>query len=83
VGNAGDDRGRCVCRFGEGEGGGEERSHELDKPLNHTNGGGVLGNFTRLETFGARNTQWVSARIDAGDPNLFIFEPRIVPANSN
>ena len=62
---------------------GDSHYFKVDKPLNHTNGGGVLGNFTRLETFGARNTHWVSARIDADDPNLFIFEPRIVPANAN
>jgi hypothetical protein len=42
----------------------------------------VLANFTRVETFGARNTHWVSASIDPNDPNLFVFEPRIVPANA-
>jgi hypothetical protein len=41
----------------------------------------VLGNFTRVETFGARNTYWLQARIDAKNPNLFVFEPRMVPAN--
>jgi hypothetical protein len=44
--------------------------------------GGVLANFTRVETFGARNTHWVSATIDVKDPNLFIFEPRIVAASA-
>jgi hypothetical protein len=62
---------------------GDSHYFKVDKPINHTTGGGVLGNFTRLETFGARNTHWVSVRIDADDPNLFIFEPRIVPANAN
>lgn len=42
----------------------------------------MLANFTRVETFGARNTQWVTATIDAHDPNLFVFEPKIVPANA-
>jgi len=42
----------------------------------------VLTNFTRVETFGARNTHWVSATIDPRDPNLFEFQPRIVPANA-
>ena len=41
-----------------------------------------LANFTRVETFGARNTQWVSATIDPSDPNLFVFEPKIVAANA-
>ena len=29
----------------------------MEKPINHTTGGGVLGNFIPVETFGARNTQ--------------------------
>lgn len=43
----------------------------------------MLANFTRVETFGARNTHWVRARIDPDDPNLFVIEPRIVPGNTN
>jgi hypothetical protein len=54
----------------------------VDKPLNGPNGG-VLANFTRVETFGSRNTHWVSATIDPDAPNLFLFEPRIVAANAN
>lgn len=61
---------------------GDSHYFKVDKPLNRTTGGGVLGNFTRVETFGARNTRWVSARIDVHDPNLFVFEPRIVTANA-
>jgi hypothetical protein len=41
----------------------------------------VLANFTRVETFDARQTHWVSATINPDDPNLFEFQPRIVPAN--
>jgi hypothetical protein len=52
----------------------------MDKPLSGPKGG-VVANFTRVETFGARNTHWVSTTIDTSNPNLFIFEPRIVPAN--
>ena len=62
---------------------GDSHYFKLDKPLNHSSGGGVLTNFTRLETFGARNTHWVKAKIDPNDPNLFTFEPRIVAGNSN
>ena len=61
---------------------GDSHYFKIDKLLNHTTGGGVLGNFTRVETFGARNTHWVKARIDPRDPNVFIFEPQIVAANS-
>jgi hypothetical protein len=61
---------------------GDSHYFKVDQPLNHTTGGGVLGNFTRVETFGARNTHWVAARIDERSPNLFTFEPRIVAANA-
>jgi hypothetical protein len=59
---------------------GDSHYFKLDKPLNAPNGK-VLANFTRLETFGATNTQWVKATIDVKDPNLFEFQPQIVPAN--
>ncbi len=60
---------------------GDGHYFKMDKPINRP-GGGVLANFTRVETFGARNTHWVSARIDLTDPNLFVFAPRIVPENA-
>ena len=59
---------------------GDSHYFKIDKPINLPSGG-VLANFTRVETFGARQTHWVSATIDPRDPNLFEFEPRIVPAN--
>ena len=61
---------------------GDSHYFKLDKPINRSTGGGVLANFTRVETFGSRNTHWVSGRIDVRDPNVFVFEPRIVPANA-
>jgi hypothetical protein len=59
---------------------GDSHYFKIDKPINLPSGG-VLANFTRVETFGARQTHWVSATIDPSDPNLFEFEPRIVAAN--
>ena len=59
---------------------GDAHYFKMDKPLSGP-GGGVVANFTRVETFGAHNTHWVAAVIDANDPNLFRFEPRIVPEN--
>jgi len=35
-----------------------------------------------LDPLGARNTHWVSAKIDERDPSLFVFEPRMVAANA-
>ncbi len=60
---------------------GDSHYFKLDKPLNNPSGG-VLANFTRVETFGARNSHWVSATIDPSDPNLFRFEPQIVAGNN-
>jgi hypothetical protein len=59
---------------------GDSHYFKVDKPLNGPSDG-VLANFTRVETFGARNTHWVSATIDKNDPNLFEFQPKIVPEN--
>jgi hypothetical protein len=61
---------------------GDSHYFKIDKPLNGPNGG-VVANFTRVETFGARNTHWVSATIDPKNPNVFVFEPHIVPQNVN
>ena len=60
---------------------GDSHYFKMDKPLNGP-GDGVLANFTRVETFGARNTHWVSATIDPDNPNLFDFQPRLVAANT-
>jgi hypothetical protein len=60
---------------------GDGHYFKVDKPLNGP-ADGVLANFIRVETFGARNTHWVSATIDPNNPNLFVFEPRIVPSNA-
>ncbi|HET8710690.1 MAG TPA: hypothetical protein VFM32_04900 [Spongiibacteraceae bacterium] len=59
---------------------GDSHYFKVDKPISGPKGG-VVANFTRVETFGARNTHWVSATIDPENPNLFVFEPRMVPAN--
>jgi hypothetical protein len=59
---------------------GDSHYFKLDKPINSPSGK-VLANFTRVETFGAANTHWVSATIDPRDPNLFEFSPRIVAAS--
>jgi hypothetical protein len=61
---------------------GDSHYFKLDKPLNRSTGDGVLTNFTRVETFGARNSHWVRATIDASDPNVFRFEQKIVAANT-
>lgn len=59
---------------------GDSHYFKVDKPINLPSGG-VVANFTRVETFGARQTHWVLATIDPKDPNLFEFSPQIVAAN--
>ena len=59
---------------------GDSHYFKVDKPINLSSGG-MLANFTRVETFGAGQTHWVSLTVDPSDPNLFRFERRIVAAN--
>jgi hypothetical protein len=60
---------------------GDSHYFKVDKPLSSPSGK-VLANFTRVETFGSKNTQWVTADVDPKDPNVFTFRPQIVAANA-
>jgi hypothetical protein len=60
---------------------GDSHYFKLDKPLTLPSGK-VLGNFTRVETFGASSTDWVQATVDPRSRNLFTFEPMIVAATA-
>jgi hypothetical protein len=60
---------------------GDSHYFKLDKPLTLPSGK-VLGNFTRVETFGAASTDWVKATVDPKSRNLFTFEPMIVAATA-
>jgi hypothetical protein len=68
---------------------GDSHSFETDKPLTDaatTNAAGATGanvieNFTRVTTFGEFQNHWVSATIDAHDPNVFRFEQHLIKAN--
>jgi hypothetical protein len=60
---------------------GDSHYFKVDKPLTLASGK-VLGNFTRVETFGASSTDWVQATIDPRSRNLFSFEPMIVAATA-
>jgi hypothetical protein len=40
-----------------------------------------LENFLRVETFGTPNHHWLHVTVEANDPNVFTFRPRIVAAN--
>lgn len=60
---------------------GDSHYFKMDKPLK-LDSGKVLSNFTRIETFGDRSTDWVQATIDPTSRNLFVFEPMIVAATA-
>ena len=38
-------------------------------------------NFTRVETFGELDNQWLHVEVDPTNPNVFVFDQRIVKAN--
>ncbi|MDX6702027.1 MAG: hypothetical protein QOF26_2253 [Baekduia sp.] len=61
---------------------GDSHYLKIDKPLNYDNGQ-VVEKFTRLETFGAANTHWVSLTVDPQDPQLFQLRPQFVAGNVN
>ncbi len=60
---------------------GDSHYFKVDQPL-LADDGTVLGNFTRVETWGAGNVHWVSAVVDPSAPTLFTFRSMIVPANA-
>ena len=59
---------------------GDSHSFESDKPLLDAKGT-VIENVTRVTTFGDVQNHWVSAEVDAKDPNVFTFHQQLVPAN--
>ncbi len=65
---------------------GDSHYFRVDKPLLDANGNRIEG-FTRVETPGdnpqsqSNEVQWVSVRVDQRDPEVFSFQPEIIPAN--
>jgi hypothetical protein len=65
---------------------GDSHFFRVDKPLSPRPVRGVvitpaLEHFTRVETFGTPYHHWVHVTVDASDPNVFTFRPRLVAAN--
>ena len=58
---------------------GDTHYFRLDKPL--VSLANVIPNFTRLETFGSPNVDWVKVTADPRSRTYFVFEPMIVAAN--
>ena len=60
---------------------GDTHIFRVDKPLFSAKSGRVFENFTRVETFGWPDSHWVRITVDPADPQLFRFNPQIVPEN--
>ena len=61
---------------------GDTHYFRIDRPLPRSRDEPRLMSFTRVESFGSPNVQWVRGRVDPNNPNLFTFEPRVLsPSN--
>jgi hypothetical protein len=66
---------------------GDSHYFRIDKPLLDPAGLIRLQNFTRVETFGDHaegsnnDVQWVKVLVDPRTPEVFAYQPQIVPAN--
>lgn len=61
---------------------GDSHFQRIDAPLAVESGEDfAVPGFTRVETFGTPNLNWVEATIDPEDPAVFSFQRRFVPGN--
>ena len=57
---------------------GDSHYFRIDKPLRRKSDGRRLWNFTRVETFGQSDVNWIKVRVDPHSANVFSFEQKIV-----
>jgi len=63
---------------------GDSHYFRVDKPYMQLRRGpedAAVENFTRVEGFGSPNHHWLQVKVEASDPNVFTFHPRIIEAN--
>ena len=63
---------------------GDSHYFRIDKPymrLRRNADEPAIENLTRVETFGNPNHHWVQVTVEANEPNVFTFRPRIVAPN--
>jgi hypothetical protein len=60
---------------------GDSHFFRIDKPIQARGVIPAVENFTRVETFGNPNHHWVQVTVEADEPQVFTFRPRIVAAN--
>ncbi len=57
---------------------GDTHYFRIDKPLFALDGGRMIENLTRVETFGSPYVHWVRVVVDPADPRVFTFTPEMV-----
>jgi hypothetical protein len=63
---------------------GDSHYFRIDKPymrLRRNADEPAIENFTRVETFGTPHHHWLQVTVEANEPNVFTFRPRIVAPN--
>lgn len=60
---------------------GDSHYFRIDKPMVGSRSGRRVERFTRVETFGELDNHWLHVTVDPGNPNVFVFDQRIVAAN--
>jgi hypothetical protein len=62
---------------------GDTHTYRVDKPMVSSVTGERVENFTRAETFGSPEVNWVRATVDTSNPEVFTFQPQeIVEENT-
>ena len=56
---------------------GDTHLHRIDQPMADPDTGETVRNFTRVETFGSPFFGWIRGQVDAADPQVFSFSPRV------
>ena len=56
---------------------GDTHHQRVDQPLTTPKTGDTLANFTRVEVHGSPVFGWTEATVDAADPRLFRFSPKV------
>ena len=64
---------------------GDSHYFRIDKPymrLRRNADEPAIENFTRVDTFGTPHHHWIQVMVEATEPNVFTFRPRIVAPNA-
>ena len=62
---------------------GDTHRLQINQPLRDPSTQAVIRNFTRVETYGSPWMGWIKATVDAKDPQVFRFEPRLLRRRDN